>query len=168
MNRWTLLGLALLAAFPIRAQAFTSEYLAQVSVDNEVNEGRVVNEFAGLITQFAGAMPNGYAEARSNVGLGVNKTYSRIAALDENASPQIIYAFASSSWWDTITISDPNLDGTAGTFTATLNVTGAGNVAMSSSWINGVDPWNVSLHWLALIEVSTDGGFTWQNDPWYG
>lgn len=168
MKRWTCFGVAFAALLAPTAQAIVSEYLVQVSVDSDVKEDRVVNEAAGLITQTAGAMPFGFAEARANLELGVNKTYSHIAALDETASPQIIYAFASSSWWDTVTISDPNLDGTAGSFTASLNITGSGSVEMSPSWVSGVDPWNISLHWLALIEVTTDGGLTWQNDPWYG
>jgi hypothetical protein len=107
---------------------------------------------------------NGMAHV-TNAGVNKARMAVNLASTVEDEMTAA-HAMAFADWWDTITISDPDLNGTTGTFTATMLVNGAGAVTATGPWIADEEAY-ISANWAAWIGVSDDG-FKYVEDGWGG
>jgi hypothetical protein len=110
---------------PSAGSLFSPDYLnsSTVSYNSDYHDGSLVNGTVFSTTSYANAAQNVSGSAHGTTGFGLIKLYADYAAPNTAAFP----AFrATGGWNDSITIvpSNPALNGTAGSFTATLHLDG--------------------------------------------
>ncbi len=112
----------------------------------------------------------GNATASAQIAPGINHAFSHWDSLDPNQPAGSLIADAQTYWTDTVVIDDPNLNGTVGTFTASLRVFGTANFGLSGVYSNG-DPFSdagIYGFWDTWIGTSTDGGGSFLVGGWSG
>lgn len=112
----------------------------------------------------------GNAVARAQIAPGVNSAYSHWDSLDAQNPAGFLVADAYTHWTDTVLISDPNLNGTVGTFTASLRVFGSASFSLTGAYADP-DPFteaSVYGFWDSWIGTSTDGGSSFLVGGWFG
>lgn len=114
--------------------------------------------------------PTGNALARAQIAPGVNKVYAHFDSLDANNPSYTLMADAQTYWTDEVTISDPGLDGTVGTFTASLRVFGSADFGLTGVYADGdlYTMADVYGFWDSWIGTSTDGGGSYLVGGWFG
>jgi hypothetical protein len=163
---FALIAAVALLAVPALAQN-TFEYGVDLSVENAVVTDRVVNENASPVQMNIDNPPFGTANGRSHVAPGVNKAAASMNLTSSAADPLTIgYANAYAYWYDRVTISDPVLNGTPGTFTATMLVNGAGSMSAAGPWLESTSTTEMYAVWHAFIGVFIDD--VHQEEGWYG
>ncbi|RYG23363.1 PEP-CTERM sorting domain-containing protein [bacterium] len=98
----------------------------------------------------------GWGNMTANVGPGVAKSAFEIHGTSAENPVSFATAFASSRWFDSFTISDAALNGTAGTFTTTLFVRGIGDFRIDDSISSSLST-SMDAFWHAVINVTADG-----------
>jgi hypothetical protein len=157
-----------LAATAAAASAqLTFEYGVDLSVEDAVLTDRIVNQNAAMISLDINNPPWGAASGRSHVSTGVNKAAITLNLTSTAAEPVVIgYANAYAYWYDRVTINNPDLNGTTGSFTTSMLVNGAGSVSAGGAWL--ADPtMETEGVWHAFVGVFL-GDDTFQEDGWYG
>jgi hypothetical protein len=112
----------------------------------------------------------GNSVARARIGAGVNSTYAHWDSLNAQSPSGTLMADAWTHWTDTVTISDPALNGTIGHFTASLRVFGSAAFNLTGIYASG-DPYSdawVYGFWHSWIGTSTDGGGSFLVGGWFG
>lgn len=133
------------------------EYGMNLSLgDGYLEEYRSGGEAEGPLNYSITEAGYGHVEGWAHVGFGVNR--ARIDLLGTNAQNPLAwdYGFATSRYWDSFTISDPSLNGTVGSFEATLYMEGSGYVNLSEGQSLSTST-VVDAFWHAVINVSVDG-----------
>lgn len=112
----------------------------------------------------------GNAIARAQIAPGVNKVWAHFDSLDANNPSYTLMADAQTYWTDEVTISDPELDGTVGTFTASLRVFGSDDFNLTGVYADeDIDTMaDVYGFWDSWIGTSTDGGGSYLVGGWFG
>ena len=167
---WGFVAAIFLLATAAYAQTNVFEYSTNLSINDQVSEDKVNSlmpdpELVPLDKTLT-EPDAGSVHALSFVGFGVNRALTQLIATDPNNPIELSYALATSTWWDNVTISDPLLDGTQGTFAVTMLVNGAGTFTASSAWLSSPDV-DVYGQWLSKIITSSDE-LGWQENYWYG
>src|SRR5688572_1564535 len=108
--------------------------------------------------------PTGIALARGQIAPGINRVYAHFESLNDANTE--LWADAWSYWTDEVLISDPDLNGTTGTFTANLRVTGSADFQMTGAYATGDA--EIYGFWDTFIGTSQDGGDSWLVDGWFG
>jgi hypothetical protein len=116
------------------------------------------------------ADPTGNALARARIGPGVNSVFSHWDSMDAGNPSGMLMADAWTHWTDTVLISDPDLDGTVGYFTASLRVFGSATFDLTGAYANGdiYSYADVYGFWDSWIGTSTDGGGSFLVGGWFG
>lgn len=160
----------LLAGLPGTAPAQTAyETRVQMSIGDllfeDARSGALDTTPQALGHQLTAA--NGdHSQASTVAGLGVNKAVATLHIAEAAQPVQLAYALATNTYWDTLTISDPALDGSLGSFSTTLLVNGSGSFAISPSWSNNLAV-DISAQWRSGITVgNAELGF--QENVWAG
>lgn len=106
------------------------------------------------------SLPNGDSVHASTVaGLGFNKAVSRITTTQADAPVRLAYSLATNTYYDQVTISDPLLDGSVGSFTTRLMVNGGASFTTSASWASTLEV-DIFARWLSNVNVySEDLGY---------
>src|SRR5687768_13402244 len=108
----------------------------------------------------------GTATGRAELGFGVNRVFSHVEAPNANNAPPNLMADARAQWADLVTISDPALNGTRGTMSATLRIDGFAELAATGAYQSGDA--EVYGSWNAWIGVSEDDGNSFIVQGWFG
>jgi hypothetical protein len=111
--------------------------------------------------------PTGFASASATMAYGVNKVSTHWETLDASNPAGVMIADANSIWGDLVTISDPALDGTIGTFTASMRVFGSAEFTSTGAYLDDASA-NIYGFWNSYIGTSTDGGGSWLVHGWSG
>lgn len=139
------------------------EYGLNLSLGPYYIEDYITNaEPQGIIDRFIDMPDYGFVAGKANVGYGVNKAYVSLRGINENDPLDFAYGFATSLYFDTVLIDDPNLNGTPGTFDANLFVAGDGFFNVSQSLIESLDT-QLEGFWHAVINVWTESDPNWQS-----
>lgn len=112
----------------------------------------------------------GNSTAVAAIAPGVNHAYTHWDSLNANLPAWGLIADAQTYWTDTVLIEDPELNGTVGTFTASLRVYGSASFSLSGVYANG-DPFSdawIYGFWDTWIGTSTDGGGSFLVGGWFG
>lgn len=136
------------------AQAGGWEYGVQLSLNGEVDE-QVWYEDNGVNDLTINDPGVGMVRGTSYVGYGVNKAYSEVHSYDPNNPSNDLVSNAWSTWADVVTISDPNLNGTAGRFTTQLIVNGGGSFNIPANVVSNEETF-IWARWLGLLTVDND------------
>lgn len=120
----------------------------------------------------------GMARARGAVGPGINRAAVQVKGFDPADPATLLSANAYAWWYDLVTISDPALNGTTGTFTTSLIVTGSGSFIGLEPWIEAdifaEAGWEAGVYVYDEIEGGQDkfwggewdrDGFAYSGDP---
>ncbi len=169
MNR-LILSTALIFALCAAARPQSLSYYTEVRgmVDATLIEQRFFDD--PDLKETAVHEATGNAIARAQIAPGVNRVSSHFDSLDETNPAAMLIADAWTHWTDEVTISDPDLNGTVGTFTASLRVTGSEAFALTGGYASG-DEFNwasVYGFWDSWIGTSTDGGGSFLVGGWFG
>lgn len=166
----------LLSAFSLIAVAAlahgqpTLNYVTNVRaiVDQDVQEIYVEND--PNLQQVHVSTSTGNSIARAQIAPGVNSTYVHWDSLNPLAPSERLIADAWTHWTDTVLISDPELNGTVGHFTASLRVFGNASFNLTGGYASG-DPYSdagIYGFWDSWIGTSTDGGGSFLVGGWFG
>lgn len=152
------------APFLLALAALAALSSAQAGVYNEVSGMIGSDAFAD---DYVGETPNGPLEGRvslpglgeasayANVGFGINRAQATLRGTSQTPL-EFGNAGANSGSFDTFTISDPELDGTSGTFTTRLFVQGAGRFDIAPELLASQDV-RFSGGWEAGITLRATG-----------
>lgn len=167
MNR-RLASLAFLFASSIATAQLT--YFTQVRawVDGTSHEITVLDN-PGLQAASV-STSTGNSNAQAQIAPGINHAYVHWDSLDENNPAGLMIADAWTHWTDEVTISDPDLNGTLGTFTASLRVFGNASFALAGGYASGSIYQQAGIYgfWDSWIGTSTDGGGSFLVGGWFG
>lgn len=162
-------SLCLLGALTLaNAQNLSYTTIVRAWVDWTSDE-HYVQDDPGLQTASV-SLPTGNALARAQIAPGVNSAYAHWDSLDPNQPSERLIADAQTYWTDTVLIDDPELNGTVGTFTASLRVFGSSSFGLSGIYSSG-DPYSDAYiygFWDTWIGTSTDGGGSFLVGGWFG
>jgi hypothetical protein len=143
-------------------------YGLDVTIEEEYFATKIIDSNATPATINETVPPYGSFNGMSHIaGTGVNKASMAVNLTSSVQSP-ITFAVAAAyaEWYDQITISDPILNGTQGTFSATMLVNGTGGATGSGPWLS--DPTaEIFGGWRTLIGVG-DGSTEPVQDGWEG
>lgn len=167
--RRSVLALACLASAGLAsAQNLSYTTIVRAWVDGNADEHYVEND--PTLQTASMSTSTGNSTASAQIAPGVNHAYSHWDSLDANNPAQGLIADAQTYWTDTVLIDDPDLNGTIGTFTASLRVFGSANFSLSGVYANG-DPYSdawIYGFWDTWIGTSTDGGGSYLVGGWFG
>lgn len=106
------------------------------------------------------------ALAEGQLAFGVNKVFAHFDAFNATDPTWTIMADARTQWIDQVTIDGGDLNGTIGTFTASLRVFGSDAFAFSGAY----ETPDADLYgfWDSWIGTSTDGGGSYLVGGWFG
>ncbi len=110
------------------------------------------------------------ATSSAQLGFGYNKVSASFDAFNFDNPAGRMMANARTFWNDEVLIESPGLEGTLGTFTASLRVEGTAEFNMDGVYTNG-DPYSdAGLYgfWDAWIGTSTDQGGSYLVGGWFG
>lgn len=158
------LALAALGA----AQTLSYTTIVRAWVDGVSDEHYIQNDPNPQTALVSG--PTGTSTATAAIAPGVNHAYTHWDSLNASAPSWGLIADAQTYWTDTVLIEDPNLNGTLGTFTASLRVFGSADFSLTGVYANG-DPFSdawVYGFWDTWIGTSTDGGGSFLVGGWFG
>ena len=166
--RTTLALAALVIAPAALAQSLDYTTIVRSWVDWEADEHYVQND-PNLQTATM-TTATGHSTASAQISPGVNHTFAHWESLDENTPAERLISDAQTYWTDTITIDDPELTGTLGTFTASLRVFGNASFELGGAYANGdfFSEADVYGFWDTWIGTSTDGGGSFLVGGWFG
>jgi hypothetical protein len=169
MNRCALVIL-LAGLFGALGQGQSLNYYIEVrgKVDGTLVEQRFYDD--PNLKETSVSEPTGNAVARAQIAPGINKVSAHIDSLQSTDPAEILIADAWTHWTDEVTISDPNLNGTVGTFTASLRVSGSDAFSLAGGYASG-DPFSYAYiygFWDSWIGTSTDGGGSFLVGGWFG
>ncbi|MCW5943737.1 MAG: PEP-CTERM sorting domain-containing protein [Fimbriimonadaceae bacterium] len=172
MNRRLLpLGAALacLAGFAPMARAQGAELRTEVRVmvDGDLRSRYELNN-QDLIVQDITVPGRAGALASGQIGFGVNKVFAHFDADNPSNPAGIVMADARTQWIDEVTIDGGDLNGTLGTFTASLSVNGSADFALSGAYNRSETDAALYGFWDAWIGTSTDGGGGYLVGGWFG
>jgi len=153
-----------LVLVPRLAHSITYVTHLATMVDENYQEQHFEND--PTLQELAIADPTGAAIARGQIAPGVNKVFSHFDSLDPNNPAAILMADAETYWVDEVLISDPDLNGTLGSFTASLRVFGSASFAMDGAYTTGDA--DIYGFWDSWIGTSTDGGGSYLVGGWFG
>lgn len=161
-----ILSLCLASALSL-AQTLTYRTNVRASVDDSYDEVLVENN--GDLQTASVTTPTGHAIAQARIAPGVNSVYSHWESLDANAPASGMMADAWTHWTDTVLISDEALNGTVGTFTASLRVFGNAGFNLTGGYTDP-DAFDIGVYgfWDSWIGTSTDGGGSFLVGGWFG
>ncbi len=133
------------------------EYGMNLSLGNVyIEDYRQGEQGTGAIINESDQPGFGRVAGIANVGYGVNKARVDLAGTNPNNPVYFEYGFSTSRYWDWFQFDDPNLNGTLGSFDATLYVQGAGHVDLSPEYETNPDL-EFDAFWHAVINVMVDG-----------
>lgn len=113
----------------------------------------------------------GYSTSSARIAPGVNSVSTQWGSMNANNPAYSLIGDAQTYWTDTVTISDPALNGTVGTFSASLRVFGSATFGLTggySFWEDPVLMGTVYGFWDSWIGTSTDGGDSYLVQGWFG
>jgi hypothetical protein len=148
------------------AQTFTNFMTeARVMVNEELRENYQENN-PNLVTEQVAVGGVGSAYAQGQLTFGVNKVMATFDANNSANPAQTMMANARTQWIDEVVIDGGDLNGTLGTFTASLRVSGTADLAGTGAYATG----DADLYgfWDSFIGTSTDGGGSYLVGGWYG
>ncbi len=159
-----------LLAFAATAPCQLLNYVTNVRsmVDEDYQEVYVEND--PNLQEASVSNAAGNAVARARIAPGVNSTYAHWDSLDGLNPAGTLIADAWTHWTDTVLISDPELNGTVGHFTASLRVFGSASFNLTGGYASG-DPYSdagIYGFWDSWIGTSTDGGGSFLVGGWFG
>lgn len=161
--------LSLLLVFPV-AHGQTLNYVTNVRaiVDGNVQEVYVENDPNWQEVSIAD--PTGSALARARIAPGVNSVYTHYDSMVAGSPAERLITDAWTHWTDTVTIADPELNGTIGYFTASLRVFGSASFDLTGAYASGDIYSEAYIYgfWDSWIGTSTDGGGSFLVGGWFG
>lgn len=168
MKKCLLLLAALAATYPICAQGLTYVTNVRAMVDEGYDEVYVENDPDLKEASVSGSTGNSVARAR--IAPGINSAYAHWDSLDSASPSAMLMADSWTHWTDTVLISDPDLDGTVGHFTASLRVFGSASFSLTGGYASGDIYSDAYVYgfWDSWIGTSTDGGGSFLVGGWFG
>ena len=112
----------------------------------------------------------GNSIARAQIAPGINHAFAHWDSLNAGSPSYMLIADAWTHWTDEVTISDPILNGTVGTFTASLRVFGSASFTLTGGYASGDIYQQAGIYgfWDSWIGTSTDGGGSCLVGGWFG
>ncbi|MBI5708153.1 MAG: hypothetical protein HZC36_14320 [Armatimonadetes bacterium] len=168
MKKCLYLLAALVAACSVGAQGLTYVTNVRAMVDEGYDEIYVENDPDLKEASVAGTTGN--AVARARIAPGINSAYAHWDSLNSTSPAATLMADSWTHWTDTVVISDPNLDGTVGHFTASLRVFGNAAFNLTGGYASGDIYSDAYVYgfWDSWIGTSTDGGGSFLVGGWFG
>lgn len=168
MKRLLSASALLIAAAPAYCQSLTYDTIVRAYVSDDFQEFHIEDNPNLQTAQVSNGTGN--AIARAQIAPGVNSTYAHWDSLDSGNPAWRLIGDAQTYWTDTVTISDPELDGTLGHFTASLRVFGTASFNLTGGYASGdvFSYADVYGFWDAWIGTSTDGGGSFLVGGWFG
>jgi hypothetical protein len=161
--------LSFVLAFPV-AYGQSLNYVTNVRamVDSNLLEVYVENDPNWQEVSIAD--PTGNALARGRIAPGVNSVFGHYDSMVSTNPAETLMADAWTHWTDTVVISDPELDGTVGYFTASLRVFGSASFDLAGGYASGdiYSEAHIYGFWDSWIGTSTDGGGSFLVGGWFG
>ncbi|MCB0825406.1 MAG: PEP-CTERM sorting domain-containing protein [Armatimonadetes bacterium] len=152
------------------AQAQNLQYFTNVRshVDDQSQEIWVEND--PTLQTVAVNTDFGLSTASAQTSPGIQRVFSHFDSPNSSLPAMSMIADAWTHWTDTVVISDPNLNGTIGHFTASLLVHGNATFALSGGYASGdiFDYASIYGFWDSWIGTSTDGGGSFLVGGWFG
>lgn len=166
-TRLFLAALASMACLFAQAQTF-NHFITDTSVmiNSDFHETYEENN-PSLITQRLDVEGVGFAEASGQLDFGVNKVAASWSSPNANNPASNLMADARTQWIDEVTIDGGELNGTLGTFTASLRVFGNAAFDLSGAYAGEAFA-DVYGFWDSWIGTSTDGGGSYLVGGWFG
>jgi hypothetical protein len=164
--------IALISSFLVFATAHgqTLNYVTNVRamVDSNLQEVYVENDPEWQEVSISDATGNALARAR--IAPGINSVFGHCDSMVSTNPAETLMADAWTHWTDTVVISDPELDGTVGYFTASLRVFGTASFDLTGAYASGDAYSEAHIYgfWDSWIGTSTDGGGSFLVGGWFG
>lgn len=161
------------AAMGLFATFAASQSLSYTTIVRAMVDGTLVDQYFfddPELKETSVTESTGSAVARAQIAPGVNKVYAHFESTDALNPAYTLMADAQTYWTDEVTISDPGLDGTVGTFTASLRVFGTDSFNLTGVYADdNIDTMaDVYGFWDSWIGTSTDGGGSYLVGGWFG
>lgn len=146
-------GLAL-AGVDAHAQTFTSSAEQSVSIGGQTRE--LFSDDDPTLRELNYTQPGvGSARSTTLTAFGVNKTFVSVSTPADNTPTSSLSASAFAQWSDRVTIDGGSLNGTPGTFTASMTVFGSASFDRSGVYLT--DKADIRGSWFTFL--SSDGEF---------
>ena len=161
---------AFLFLAPVLGLGQSLTYVTNVRVMVDANRVELYIENDPNEQQVSISDPTGNALARARIAPGVNSVFGHYDSLVPTTPSETLMVDSLTHWTDTVLISDPDLNGTIGHFTASLLVFGSASFELTGAYAGG-DPYNrASIYgfWDSWIGTSTDGGGSFLVGGWFG
>lgn len=168
MNRVPAVLLLVAAAALAPCQSLTYVTNVRAMVDDGYDEIYVENDPNLQTAHVSTGTGNSTAQAR--IAPGINSASAHWDSLNAQTPAAMLMGDAWTHWTDTVLISDPNLNGTVGYFTASLRVFGNASFNLTGAYASG-DPYSDAYiygFWDSWIGTSTDGGGSFLVGGWFG
>ncbi len=165
MRHLTLLSLLALSVVA-SAQNLSYTTIVRGMVDGDLQERYYENDPELKTLEVVGS--TGSSLSRARIAPGVNSVYASYSSLDPTNPAGMLMSDAQTYWTDTVLISDPDLDGTLGYFTANIRVFGAADFTMSGAYSEMFSDAYLYGFWDSWIGTSTDGGGSFLVGGWFG
>lgn len=164
---------ASVAAMALFATFAVSQSLSYTTIVRAMVDGTLVDQYFyddPDLKETAVTESTGSAVARAQIAPGVNKVFAHFESTDASNPAYTLMADAQTYWTDEVTISDPELDGTVGTFTASLRVFGSDDFNLTGVYADDdiYTMADVYGFWDSWIGTSTDGGGSYLVGGWFG
>jgi hypothetical protein len=168
MSKRIALLLALLVVAAAHGQ--TLNYVTNVRSMVESNLQEVYVENDPEWQEVSISDPTGNALARARIAPGINSVFGHYDSMVSTNPAEMLMADAWTHWTDTVVISDPELDGTVGYFTASLRVFGTASFDLTGAYASGdvYSEAHIYGFWDSWIGTSTDGGGSFLVGGWFG
>lgn len=137
----------------------------RVMIDSDLREQYAENN-PDLVVQDIAVADVGEAHAQGQLDYGVNKVLAHFDAYNPDHPAEIMMADTLTQWIDEVTIDGGALNGTLGTFHASLRVSGSAHFSMTGAYSSP----DAGLYgfWNSWIGTRTDGGASYLVDGWFG
>ena len=148
----------------------TLNYVTNVRAIVDAENQEIYVENNPDLQEVIAAPSTGNSIARARIAPGINSAYVHWDSLNADNPSTMMIADAWTHWTDTVLISDPMLDGTVGTFSASLRVFGNDSFNLTGGYASG-DPYSdtgIYGFWDSWIGTSTDGGGSFLVGGWFG
>ena len=131
------------------------DYGVSVAVDDDSADAESY-ERVGPLSRTVTLPGRAGASAVASLDFGVNKVYAHVESTDPQNPAGSLWAGAWSQWADEVTISEPMLNGTVGTLTATLRTQGSALGRLEGAY--NTDQVDAYGGWKAWIGIDEGGG----------